>query len=124
MNGSLAPALQASLAALKADEGEIIAHLVSEWRSAICICGAEKWRNYPLCKRCSIRASRVGLYTFRYLRGVSLDGVERDQGSWTKKWAREYDRARDFAFVVHTQRGRITQHEQEEESNEEQAERS
>lgn len=36
--------------------------LAAEWEGFMCpICADKKWRNFPFCRRCSIRLQRVGM---------------------------------------------------------------
>lgn len=82
---------------------EVLAQLGGEWDAARCaICEAAKWKKFPFCRSCSIRAIRVGI--MRELRGVAgMSSKEIFALSEQQAQRRGflYDRARDF---VHTSR--------------------
>lgn len=101
---SLVAVLQASLASVDMTR-EPIVQLFDEWRSVRCVCGEEKWKNFPFCRRCSIRIERVGLMEpIKYCRGSSLEVAIRDE-AWALRWARAYDRARDYLVTCLAERG-------------------
>ena len=78
----------------------------TEWDSTRCaVCHAPKWKYYPFCRSCSIKAQCAHLMEpFREFRGISSADLAEISGDQDLKMFEHYDRARDFLTAVHAGR--------------------
>jgi hypothetical protein len=77
--------------------GSWIIALCEEWESEICaVCGSDKWRNFPFCRRCSIRLQRIGLMKELKPYGGHSFGV-----LLRKRMVRYYDLCRDYLVCTY-----------------------
>jgi hypothetical protein len=82
----------------RAGLAQALLQLETEWEARRCaVCGAGKWKNFPFCRRCSIRLQRAHLMRgiLRAARGQALDRIMQNPDVLLR-WALRYDVARDF----------------------------
>ena len=82
--------------------------LEHEWEATSCaVCAAAKWKNFPFCRRCSIRLQRAHLMrgVLRAARGETLDRIMASP-ELLLRWAAAYDVARDYLWCRHAGEGK------------------
>lgn len=78
-----------------------ITQLENEWDANQCVvCGGSKWKFFPFCRSCTIRAQRMNIMKeLRGVAGMKSAEIASLEASQLLQWAKLYDRARDYLIV-------------------------